>query len=62
MCFVCSVVSDFLQRHGQAPLSMEFPREEYWSGSPFLTPVDLPNSATEFTPPASPALQARSLH
>ena len=26
-----------------APLSMEFPREEYWSGLPFPTPGDLPN-------------------
>ena len=27
----------------QAPLSMEFPREEYWSGLPFPPPGDLPN-------------------
>ena len=26
----------------QAPLSMEFPRQEYWSGLPFLFPGDLP--------------------
>ena len=25
----------------QAPLSMEFARQEYWSGMPFLTPGDL---------------------
>ena len=25
----------------QAPLSMEFPRQEYWSGMPFPTPGDL---------------------
>ena len=27
----------------QAPLSMEFPRQEYWSGLPFLPPGDLPD-------------------
>ena len=27
----------------QAPLSMEFSRQEYWSGLPFTTPGDLPN-------------------
>ena len=27
----------------QAPLSMEFPRQEYWSGFPFLTPEDHPD-------------------
>ena len=28
----------------QAPLSMEFSRQEYWSGLPFSTPGDLPDS------------------
>ena len=27
----------------QAPLSMEFARQEYWSGLPFSFPGDLPN-------------------
>jgi len=27
----------------QAPLSMGFPRQEYWSGLPFPAPGDLPN-------------------
>ena len=27
----------------QAPLSMEFPRQEYWSGLPFPPPGDLPD-------------------
>ena len=27
----------------QAPLSMGFPRQEYWSGSPFPSPGDLLN-------------------
>ena len=29
---------------GQAPLSMGFSRQEYWSGLPFPSPGDLPNS------------------
>ena len=41
-----------------APLSMEFPRQEYWSGLPFPPPRDLPNPEIE---PRSPALQADSL-
>ena len=40
----------------QAPLSMEFFRQEYWSGLPFPTPVDLPDPEIEPTSPASPAL------
>ena len=42
----------------QAPLSMGFSRQEYWSGLPFPSPGDLPNSGME---PGSPALQADSL-
>ena len=38
----------------QAPLSMEFPRQEYWSGFPFPFPGDLPNPGIE---PESPALE-----
>ena len=41
----------------QAPLSMDFSRQEYWSGLPFLSPEDLPNPGME---PRSPALQADS--
>ena len=37
----------------QAPLSLGFPRQEYWSGLPFLSPGDLPDSGLE---PTSPAL------
>ena len=42
----------------QAPLSLGFSREEYWSGLPFPSPGDLPNPEIE---PGSPALQADSL-
>ena len=41
-----------------APLSMGFPKQEYWSGLPFSSPGDLPDSGTE---PRSPALQADTL-
>ena len=37
---------------------MEFSRPEYWSGQPFPSPGDLPNSGIE---PRSPTLQAVSL-
>ena len=40
------------------PLSMEFSRQEYWSGLPFPSPGDLPNPGIE---PRSAALQADSL-
>ena len=31
----------------QAPLSLEFSRQEYWSGLPFPSPGDLPNPGIE---------------
>ena len=43
---------------GQAPISMGFPRQEYWSGLPFPSAGDLPDSGVEIR---SPALQADSL-
>ena len=42
----------------QAPLSLVFPRQEYWSGLPFPSPGDLPDPGIK---PASPALQVGSL-
>ena len=42
----------------QAPLSMGFSRQEYWSGLPFPSPGDLPDPGIE---PRSPALQADAL-
>ena len=35
----------------QAPLSMRFPRQEYWSGLPFPTPGDLPNPEMDIPDP-----------
>ena len=50
-----SVLFDSLRPYGpcQAPLSMGFPKQEYWSGLPFLSPGDLPNPGIE---PVFPAL------
>ena len=58
-----SVVSHSLRPHGlqptawtvacQAPPSMGFSRQEYWSGLPFPSPEDLPNPGIK---PRSPAL------
>ena len=64
-----SVVSDTLQPHcswaaphrtvaHQAPLPMEFSRQEYRSGLPCPSPGDLPDPGTE---PRSPASQVDSL-
>ena len=39
-------------------MSMGFPRQEYWSGLPFLRPGDLPNPGID---PVSPTLQVDSL-
>ena len=42
----------------QAPPSMGFSRQEYWSGLPFPSPGDLPDPGIE---PRSPAFQADAL-
>ena len=42
----------------QAPLSMDFSRQEYWSGLPFPSPGDLLNPGIK---PRSPTLQANAL-
>ena len=55
----CSIVSDSFVTPwtvaSQALLSMEFSRQEYWSGLPFPSPGDLPNPGMEL---GSPALYA----
>ena len=40
----------------QAPLSVGFSGQEYWSGLPFPPPADLPNPGIELTSLKSPAL------
>ena len=63
----CDLVSEaqpcltLLQPHGcgQAPLSMEFSRQEYWSGLPFPPPGDLPYLGIKPASLTSPALAGR---
>ena len=43
----------------QAPLSMEFSRQEYWSGLPFPSLMDLPDPGIK---PGSPALAGEFLN
>ena len=45
----------------QAPLSMGFSRQEYWSGLSFPPPGDLPNPRIKTVSSVAPALQADSL-
>ena len=45
----------------QAPLSMGFFRQEYWTGLPFPPPGDLPDPGIKPVSPIAPALQADSL-
>ena len=56
----CEVMSDCSVIPGtiacQAPLSMEFSRQEYWSGLPFPSPGDLPDLEIKPTAPMSPEL------
>ena len=59
--YMCSVASDSVTSWPiacQAPLSIEFPRQEYWSGLPFSSSGDLPDPEIK---PASPALHVDSL-
>ena len=42
----------------QAPPSMEFSKQKYWSGLPFPSPGDIPNQGIE---PRTPSLQADPL-
>ena len=51
------LVTPWIVAH-QAPLPLEFSRQEYWSGQPFPSPGHLPNPRIK---PQSPALQADSL-
>ena len=59
-----SIVSSSLRLHGLSATkllsrqSMEFFRQEYWSGLPFPSPGDLPDPGIE---PGSPALRADAL-
>ena len=61
MCVSCSVLPNSgipLTVARQAPLSMEFSRQEYCGGLPLFSPGDLPDPGIE---PGSPVLQTDSL-
>ena len=53
---LCPILCDPLNHSPPGPLSMEFSKQEYWSGVPFPTPGDLPNSGMEPTSLVCPAL------
>ena len=61
---VCLIVSNsstlWIVSH-QAPLSMGFSRQEFWSGLPCPSPGDLPNPGVELASPVSNALKVGSL-
>ena len=54
----CLTVCDPITVAYQAPMSMGFSRQEYWSGLTFPSPGDLPHLWID---PGSPALQADTL-
>ena len=54
---VCPTLATLWAVACQAPLSMGFPREGYWSGLPFPSSGDLPDPGIK---PVSPAFQAVS--
>ena len=54
----CPTLCDPMDYSSPGFSSMEFSREEYWSGLPFDSPGDLPDPGIE---PRSPELQADSL-
>ena len=65
MC-VCAQLLSHVQLFGtawtvahQAPLSMEFSRQEYWRGLPFLTSGDFPDPGIEPLSLVCPALAVR---
>ena len=64
VCSVASIVSDsesLWTVARQAPLSMGFSRQEYWSGLPFPPLEELPHPGIEPTSLTSPALAGRFL-
>ena len=55
LCHVQLFAAPWTVAH-QAPLSMRFSRQEYWSGLPYSPPGDLPNPGIKLQPLASPIL------
>ena len=60
-CLVAKSCPTFGTVTHQAPLSMGFLRQEYWSGLPFYFPGDRPEPGIEPESPAAPAWQVDSL-
>ena len=58
-CYCCLVSKSFfcdsMDCSHQAPLSMKFSRQEYWSGLLFPTPRDFPDPRIEPMSPVPPA-------
>ena len=54
MCVILFATPQIVAR--QDPLFVEFSRQGYWSGLPFPSPGDLPDSGTEAVPLTPPAL------
>ena len=54
----CPTLCDLMDCSLPAPSSMEFSRQEYWSGLPLPSPEGLPDPGME---PGSPTLQADAL-
>ena len=61
-CLVAKLCPTLLQPQGLWPIRLlcpwDFPGQEYWSGLPFSSPMDLPDTRIK---PTSPALQVDSL-
>ena len=56
-CYVCACMLWTVVC--QAPLSMEFSRQEYWNGLPYPPPGDLPDPGIEPAALVSPTLASR---
>ena len=50
----CPILCDPMDCNPPGPLSMEFPRQEYWSGLPFPPPGDLPDPEVSTLSPVFP--------
>ena len=57
----CLILCDPWTVARQAPRSVGFSRQEYWSGLPFPSPADLPDPGIKPMSPVAPAWQADSL-
>ena len=55
----CPALCDPMNCSPPDPLSVGFPRQEYWSGLPFPSPADLPDPGSKPSPLMSLALAGR---